>query len=135
MLAAVASPALLKLLEERESEQARFEGQLRAPMPVVPSATILPHPALLKLFDEKVGRLRETLNAETVCGEAAEVLSALIGSVTIYPNSEHGPEAEVVAKVGNLLTWVTNDDAAREGGAGRFMALVAGTGPISINSS
>jgi site-specific DNA recombinase len=48
--------------------------------------------------------LRETLNAETVCGEASEIVSMLIESVTIYPNGEHGPEAEVVAKVGDLLT-------------------------------
>ena len=119
---------MLKLLEEREAEQARFEGQLCAPMTVVPSATILPHPALLPLFEEKIGRLRETLTAETVCGEASEIVSMLIESVTIYPNGEHGPEAEAVAKVGDLLTWAINDDAAREGGAGRFMALVAGTG-------
>jgi hypothetical protein len=94
----------------------------------MPTTTILPHPALLQFFEEKIDRLRKTLNAETVRGEAAKILSTLIESVTIYPNSEHGPEAEVVAKVGDLLTWATNDNAACKGGAGRFMALVAGTG-------
>ena len=41
MLAAVASPALLKLLAHRKAEKARLEGQLSAPTTVVPSATIL----------------------------------------------------------------------------------------------
>jgi hypothetical protein len=40
---------------------------------------------LLRLFEEKVGRLRETLDDEFVLGEAAEALARLIESVTIYP--------------------------------------------------
>jgi site-specific DNA recombinase len=93
MLAAVASPVLLKLLAKRESEKARLEGQLVASTTVVTSATILPNPALLQLFEEKVSRLRETLDADTVRGEAAEVLATLIESVTIYPEGPRGPEA------------------------------------------
>jgi site-specific DNA recombinase len=87
---------MLKLLEACETEQARLEGHLRARMTVMPPTTILPHSALLQLLAEKVGRLRETLNAETVRGEAADVLSTLVESVTIYPNGEHGPEAEAL---------------------------------------
>ena len=116
MLAAVASPDLLKLLAHREAEKARLEGQLSAPTTVVPSATILPHPELLQLFEDKVARLRETLDTETVRGEASEILSTLIESVTIYPGGKHGPEAEVVAKVADLITWATNDNAAPKGG-------------------
>ena len=36
--------------------------------------------------------------------------------MTICPDEPGGPEAEVVAKVSDLLAWATNDDAAREGG-------------------
>lgn len=75
MLAAVASPALLTLLADRAAEKAGLEGQLRMPKTVVPSATILSHPALLRLFKEKVARLRRTLDAQTVRGDAAEILS------------------------------------------------------------
>jgi hypothetical protein len=57
-------------------------------------------------------------------------LSTLIESVTIYPDGEHGPEAEVVAKVSALLVWATDDNAAREGGV-VVLALVAGTGSFS----
>ena len=128
MLAAVASPALQKLLGDREAEKSRLEGQLRMLTRAVPSTTILPHPVLLQLFEEKVGRLRETLNAETVRGEAAEILSTLIESVTIYPHGEHGPEAEVVAKVSDLLAFATNDNAAPKGGDRSSMVVVAGTG-------
>ncbi|BCA63680.1 hypothetical protein HMP09_2914 [Sphingomonas sp. HMP9] len=78
MLAAVASPTLLKLLSERETEKARLEGQLHTPTTAVPSAKVLPHPALLQLFEEKVGRLRETLDTEAARGESAEILATLI---------------------------------------------------------
>lgn len=128
MLAAVASPALLKLLADREAEKARLGGQLSAPTTVMPSTTILSHPALLQLFEEKVGRLRETLDTETVRGEAAEILSTLIESVTIYPEETHGPEAEVEAKVADLIAFATNDNAALGGGVCSSMVLVAGTG-------
>ncbi|WP_162236841.1 recombinase family protein [Sphingomonas sp. Leaf208] len=128
MLAAVASPALLKLLGDREAEKARLEAQLNTPTAVAPSATILSPPAVQQLFKEKVGRLREALDAETVRGEAAEILSTLIESVTIYPDGRDGPEAEVVAKVADLVAFATNDNAAREGGMSSSMKLVAGTG-------
>jgi site-specific DNA recombinase len=49
-------------------------------------------------------------------------------SVTIYPDGGYVTEAEVVAKVGDLLTWSTNDNAAREGGVCSSTVLVAGTG-------
>jgi site-specific DNA recombinase len=128
MLAAVASPALLKLLADREAERSRLEGQLSTPTTAVSSVTILPHPALLQLFEEKVARLRETLDSETVCGEAAEILPTLIESVTIYPDGEHGPEAEVVAKVADLIAFAVNDDAALGGGVCSSLKVVAGTG-------
>ncbi len=128
MLAAVASPALLKLLGDREAEKARLEGQLSTPTAVAPSATILSHPAVQQLFKEKVSRLREALDEETVRGEAAEILSSLIESVTIYPDGRDGPEAEVVAKVADLVAFATNDNAAPRGGMSSSMVVVAGTG-------
>ena len=128
MLAAVASPALLKLLGDREAEKARLEGQLSTPTTVAPGATFLSHPAVQQLFKEKVGRLREALDAETVRGEAAEILSTLIESVTIYPDGKDGPEAEVVAKVSDLVAFATNDNAAPRGGMSSSMSVVAGTG-------
>ena len=98
------------------------------PTAVAPSATILSHPAVQQLFKEKVSWLREALDAETVRGEAAEILSTLIESVTIYPHGRDGPEAEVVAKVADLVAFATNDNAAREGGMSSSMVVVAGTG-------
>ena len=128
MLEVVASPVLLKMLAECEAEKTRLEGQLSTPTMVAPSDAILPHPALLQLFQEKVSGLREAIDAETVRSEAAEILSMLIESVTIYPDGKDGPEAEVVAKVADLITFATNDNAALGGGVGRSMVLVAGTG-------
>ena len=44
------------------------------------------------------------------------MFSALIESVTIFPDEERGPEPEVVAKVSDLIAFATNDNTAREGG-------------------
>ena len=128
MLTGVLSPTLLKLLSGREAENASPEARLSDAATDRPTATVLPHPVLLQRFEEKVGRLIETLNDEAVRTEAAEILSTLIESVTIYPNGEQGPEAEVVAKVSDLIAWATNDNAAPRGGASCSMAVVAGTG-------
>lgn len=91
MLIGVLSPTLAKLLSDREAEKARLEALLAKQAVPASTATILPHPALLRLFEEKVGQLRETLSDETVRGEAAEVLSSLIESVTIYPGGHPAP--------------------------------------------
>ena len=55
-------------------------------------------------------------------------MSTLIESVTICPEGPHGPEAEVFAKVSNLMAFATNDNAAPKGGVSSSIALVAGTG-------
>jgi site-specific DNA recombinase len=96
--------------------------------PAKPAAEILPHPALLERFREKVTALQATLDQEGVRTEAAQIIGTLIESVTIYPDSEHGPEAEVVAKVSDLIAFATNDNAAPKGGVCSSTALVAGTG-------
>ncbi|HXH16074.1 MAG TPA: hypothetical protein VNJ10_08055 [Sphingomonas sp.] len=51
-----------------------------------------------------------------------------IESVTIYPDGKHNPEAEVVAKVADLVAFATNDNPAHEGGDRNSIVLVAGTG-------
>ena len=53
-------------------------------------AQILPHPALLELFARKVEALTATLDDASVRTEAAQVLSTLIESVTIYPAGRGG---------------------------------------------
>jgi site-specific DNA recombinase len=56
--------------------------------------------------------------------EAARV--TLIESVTIYPQGEHGPEAEVVARVSDLVAFAPNYNAAREGGDCGFVRFGCG---------
>ncbi|WP_443025467.1 recombinase family protein [Sphingomonas sp. Leaf231] len=128
MLAGVASPTLIKLLSDRENEKAALEARVAQRRPNKPASPVLPHPTLMRLFEEKVSKLRETLDDEPVRGEAAEILSTLIESVTIYPDEPCGPEAEVVAKVSDLLGWATNDNAASKGGDCSSTTVVAGTG-------
>ena len=126
LLAGLASPAVRAMVEEREAEKLRLEASVGTR--AKPMAQILPHPALLELFARKVEALRATLDDASVRTEAAQVLSTLIESVTIYPAGEQGPEAEVVAKVSDLIAWATNDNAAPRGGAPCSVAEVAGTG-------
>ena len=127
MLSGVASPTLLRMLGEREAEKARLEAFMTARRTAAPTASILPHPTLLRLFEKKVGVLRDALDQNSLRGDAAAILATLIESVTIHPGGESGPEAEVVAKLEDLMIFATNDNAAPEGGASS-MAVVAGTG-------
>ena len=126
LLASLASPAVRTMIEEREIEKVRLKTSIGTE--VKPMAQILPHPALLELFARKVEALTATLDDASVRAEAAQVLSTLIESVTIYPAGGRGPEAEVVAKVSDLIAWATNDNAAPKGGVGSSTAVVAGTG-------
>ena len=82
----------------------------------------------LEHYDERVSVLRATLNDATIGTEAAAVLTTLIDSVFIYPNGRDGPEAEMVAKVADLIAFATNDNAARKGGGCSSAMMVAGTG-------
>jgi hypothetical protein len=68
--------------------------------------------------------LRRNDSAIWSAAEATRV--TLIESVTIYPHGEHGPEAEVVARVSDLVVFVTNDNAAREGGDCGFVRFGCG---------
>ncbi|WP_426291590.1 recombinase family protein [Sphingomonas sp. TWP1-3-1] len=128
LLAGLATPALRAMIAEREAEKVLLETSAGAVADSKPTAILLPHPVLVEQFRSKVASLRQSLDDASIRTEAAAVLSTLIESVTIFPDEPGGPEAEVVAKVSDLLTWATNDNAARKGGDCSSMAVVAGTG-------
>ena len=121
MLTGVLSPTLVKLMSEREAERARLGAELAEQATKSSSAAILPHPALLRLFKKKSGKLGDTLNGEVACGGAAQILSTLIESVTTYPASEHGAEAEVVARTADLVAYAANKSNPRRGGSGAVL--------------
>ncbi|WP_404714205.1 recombinase zinc beta ribbon domain-containing protein [Sphingomonas sp. MMS24-J13] len=122
------SPTLMTMLLEREAEKAQLEARLAFLGKPKTMAEVLPHPVLLERFTRKVEALRVSLDDDSVRTEAAAVLATLIESVTIYPAADHGAEAEVVAKVADLLIWATNDNAAPKGGVCSSITVVAGTG-------
>lgn len=115
LLAGLASPAVRTMIEETRAEKVRLEASIGTQPKPMPQ--ILPHPALLELFVRAVEALTATLDDVSVRTEAAQVLSTLIERVTIYPAGERGPEAEVVARVADLMAYATNDNAAPGGGA------------------
>lgn len=128
MLAGVLSPTLSRLLAEREAEKAQLLARLSIQAPASVSADILPHPTLLKHFEEKVASLRTSLNDDAIRTEASGVIDELIDSVTIYPDGPNGPEAEVVARTEALIGFATNDNAAPKGGVSSSIMVVAGAG-------
>ncbi len=129
LLAGIASPVLRAMIAEREAEKERLEAQRVATTTGKPIVVSLPHPVLVDRFRSKVAALRQSLDDEAIRTEAAAVMSTLIESVTICPDEPGGPEAEVVAKVSDLLAWATNDNAAPRGGVmSSSVVVVAGTG-------
>lgn len=90
LLKGVFSPALQRLLTEREAAKARLEAQLAIKPPPPPLADILPHPVLLQRFEAKVDNLRAALNNDAIRAEAAQVIAELIESVTIHPAARRG---------------------------------------------
>ena len=128
LLTGLLSPTLMKMLSDREAEKADLENRLARSVQAQPVAQILPHPVLVQKFREKIGALRETLNESVIRTEAAELMDQLIESVTIYPDGANGPEAEVVARVADLVAYATNDNAASKGGDCSSITVVAGVG-------
>lgn len=130
LLAGLASPALRSMITDREAEKARLESSCggSAAKGNTVSAVLPPHGELRRQFRAKVADLRASLDDDAARPEAAEILSRLIESVMIYPDEPGGPQAEVVAKVEDLIAFATNDNAAREGGGCGSMSVVAGTG-------
>lgn len=121
-------PALRAMIAEREEEKVRLEAHGSAVNNGKSTAILLPHPVLVEQFRAKIASLHQALDDVSIRAEAAAVLSTLIESVTIYPDEPDGPEAEVVAKVADLLVWATNDNAAPKGGVCSSITVVAGTG-------
>ena len=128
LLAGLASSALRAMIAEREAEKVRLEARGGAVHDRKPAAILLPHPELAEQFRSKVASFRQSVDDALIRTEAAAVLSALIESVTIFPDEPDGPEAEVVARVSDLMAFPTNDNAAPRGGDCSSMSLVAGTG-------
>ncbi|WP_436286797.1 recombinase family protein [Sphingomonas trueperi] len=130
LLAGLASPALRSMIADREAEKSRLESSSRgsATNGNTARSVLPPHGELRKQFRAKVAELRASLDNDAARPEAAEILSRLVESVTIFPDEPDGPQAEVVAKVENLVAYATNDNAAREGGVWRSVAVVAGAG-------
>jgi site-specific DNA recombinase len=125
LLGGLVSPILMDMISDREAELARLSAQTVGATARKP-ADILPHPVLLQRFSQKVTALRTSLNDLTIRSEAAGALATHIESVTIYPHGEHSPEAEVVARVSDLLAWAPNDNAAPRGGNCRFVRFGCG---------
>ena len=123
MLVSEGSPTLHRMLAELEQERTRLsEGR---PLEL-PTAEILPHPALLERFAQKIGNLREALSDEGVRPRAAELIGQLIESVTIYPGERL--EGEVSANIVDVIRYAANENELWSLGRECSVMVVAGVG-------
>jgi site-specific DNA recombinase len=126
LLAGVVSKMLASMLAEREVERDALQGQLSAD--VSEEVKILPHPVLLRRFEQKIAGIREALNDSAVRSEAAETIRSLITRVTI--DVEAGEVvADIEASASSLIDFAQNaENPLRRGVGGCSVAVVAGTG-------
>lgn len=125
-LAGAVSPTLAKMLADREAEKARLTGQLDMRPPT--RKVVIPHPALVRRYEDKVARLREALNDEIVREDAIASIRDLIDSVTVQSGTSGRTELEVEATTARLIDFAETANAPRPGDRGRSGILVAGTG-------
>ena len=137
LLAGVVGPTITRMLTERETERSRIEGELAAAARPK-GAAVLPHPVLLKRFEEKVRDLRSALSDPAIHSEAVDLIQDLLESVTIHPDGPAGAQAEVVAETAKLLAFANEKSPRRSrvgasqagtpGGVFSSIEVVAGTG-------
>ena len=116
LLAGLASPAVRGMIAEREAEKAWLEAPGRAPARSTLPASLPPPTLLRDRFRSKVADLRASLDKSATRAEAAGILERLIESVTIYPDEPCGADAEVVARVSDLMAWATNESTRHDEG-------------------
>ena len=129
LLAGVVGPTIMTMISEREMEREALIARIAALARPI-KADVVPHPALLRRFEEKISRLREALNDESVRDEAMSTVRSLIGSVTVRADQADGTvSADVTASAEKLLAYAQNAETPRRGsGRGCSVEVVAGTG-------
>ena len=130
ILAGLVGPTVNKLLADREAERTRLlksgarTGRAAAPV-------MLANDAIVRRFEEKAGRLRETLSAPEVRVEAAAMRRELLAGVTIIPDGPDGPQAELAAPATRMMAYTSNENELRHRsaeGENCPVLVVAGTG-------
>ena len=77
----------------------------------------------MKRYEEKVGRLRDALNDDTVRSDAIAALRGLISSVEVHVDDDGEAKLQVEASTSTLI-----DFAEPRAPGGRSTMLVAGAG-------
>ncbi len=128
LLAGVVGPTIMAMISTREKERAALIARLAASAKPT-KAEILPHPVLIRRFEEKVARLREALNDKAVRGEAVTTIRSLVRSITIHSEPGGAISADVEASADVLLRYAQDAESPlRRGVGGCSVVVVAGTG-------
>ncbi len=121
----VVSPTLVALLTEREQEKAVLTTKLQSAQSAR-AADILPHPALLERYAEKVGKARQALNDPSVRQEASEALRSLIEQITIYAEGDR-TVGEITSDPAKIIDFASGASRRPAGSPGSIV-VVAGVG-------
>lgn len=106
------------MLADREAEKDRIVRQL-ATRPAA-ERSVVPHPTLVRRYEEKVGRPRETLNDDAVMTDAMKALRSLIGSVTVHTDDKGRTMLDVEAFTATLIDFAGTKESPRPGVGGYF---------------
>lgn len=89
LLAGVVGPTIMSMISAREAEREDLAASIAARARAI-KADVIPDPALIRRFEEKIARLREALNDEAVRSKAVATIRGLVDSVTITADAADG---------------------------------------------
>lgn len=130
LLTGLASPTVLRMLSERETEAATLRAHINAR--AEPDPVVLPPIALRRQFEHRIADLRSSLSDPENRPEVAKVVNELIERIVIHPGD--GParaaEAEVTARLGDLIAYANAErrPQLRDRRSKSTIKVVAGTG-------
>ena len=130
LTAGAVGPTIIGMIGEREAEKGRIEAQLAATSRKQP-AIVVPHRELVEMFRSRVADLQNSLSDPEVRTQGAKILKDLLESVTILPDEDGGPQAEIAASPSKLIAYAQNARTPRrmtDGGETCTVMVVAGTG-------
>ncbi len=115
------NPSMKERMAALEAGKALLQTRLEQ---VGIAPTIRVHPNLPAIYQTKVARLAEVLNAPDVQAEAQEIIRSLIERIVLTPDGEH-LRAELYGDLAGILAFC--EGAKREpGGSEGIVSVVAG---------
>ncbi len=126
------APGLQAKLDTLEARKATLQQQLASPVAGPPRL----HPQLSKIYEARVARLQDALQADPDGREALEAVRGLIDRVIVVPAAAGGHEIELIGEIAAMIRLASGAERAKAGSAApadpdlfvRSVKVVAGVG-------